>query len=212
MGGIDVQREEFFSQHALGMVIWITDKRRSWGNNLKVEGVSNAIKSLIAEREVFVIGNSMGGFLAVLFSSALNAKRVMAFVPQFSVSPNIVPSEKRWMNYRKEITKFIYEDLSQCFSDNIDYALLMGSGDDEEIHYQKFSEISHKPNMRLLKFTDTNHNVALYLKELNVLNECIDIFFSGGSLEDFFARNSVNFLDGNSQSPFHKRIDTFKFK
>lgn len=203
MGGIDVQREEFFSQHNLGMVIWITDKRRSWGNNLKVEGISNAIKSLSAEREVFVIGNSMGGFLAVLFSSALNAKRVMAFAPQFSVSPNIVPSEKRWMYYRKDIKTIIYEDLSQSFSDNIDYALLMGSGGPEEIHYQKFSDISHKPNVHLLKVVDANHNVARYLKELNVLNEYIDVFFSGSSLEDFFVRNSVKFLGGNFQSPFH---------
>ena len=142
MGGVDVQREEFFSQHALGMVVWVTDKRRSWGNNLKVEAISSAIQNLIAKREVFFVGNSMGGFLAILFSSILNAKRVMAFVPQFSVSPNIVPCERRWMNYRSEIKKFVYEDLSQSFNANTEYALLMGSGAYEEVHYQKFSNRS----------------------------------------------------------------------
>ena len=197
MGGIDVQREEFFSQNAMGMIIWITDKRRSWGNNLKIKEISNAIKSLIDEREVFVIGNSMGGFLAILFSSSLKAKRVMAFVPQFSVSPKIVPSENRWMNYRNEIKKFVYEDLSHSFRDSIKYALLMGSGGNEEIHYHKFSDFSHKPNVHIFKFVDSNHNVARYLKELNVLNECINTFFGESSLEVFFARNSIEFLDGN---------------
>ena len=203
MGGVDVQREEFFSQHAVGMVIWITDKRRSWGNNLNVKKISNAIKSLILEREVFVIGNSMGGFLAVLFSSSLNAKRVMAFVPQFSISPKIVPSEKRWMNYRNEIKKFVYEDLSQSFNDSIEYALLMGSGGFEEIHYQKFLDFSYKPNVHIFKFMEADHYVARYLKELNVLNECIDIFFRGDSLEAFFAQNSIEFFTDNFQSPFH---------
>jgi len=203
MGGIDVQREEFFSQHALGMIIWITDKRRSWGNNLNVKEISNAIKGLIAEREVFVIGNSMGGFLAVLFSSSLNAKRVMAFVPQFSVSSKIVPFENRWMNYRNEIKEFVYEDLSHSFNESTEYALLMGSGGNEEIHYHKFSDFSHKPNVHIFKFSDAGHNVARYLKELNVLNECIDIFFGDDSLEIFFARNSIEFFDGNSKSPLH---------
>ena len=205
MGGVDVQREEFFSQHALGMVVWVTDKRRSWGNNLKVEAISSAIQNLIAKREVFFVGNSMGGFLAILFSSILNAKRVMAFVPQFSVSPNIVPCERRWINYRSEIKKFVYEDLSQSFNANTEYALLMGSGAYEEVHYQKFSKFSNRPNVHMLKFTDVGHNVADYLKELNVLNECIDIFFRGDSLEDFFERSSIRFLDGNFQSSSNKR-------
>ena len=173
MGGVDVQREEFFSQHALGMVVWVTDKRRSWGNNLKVEAISSAIQNLIAKREVFFVGNSMGGFLAILFSSILNAKRVMAFVPQFSVSPNIVPCERRWMNYRNEIKKFVYEDLSHSFRDSIKYALLMGSGGNEEIHYHKFSDFSHKPNVHIFKFVDSNHNVARYLKELMCLTNVL---------------------------------------
>ena len=194
MGGINVQREEFFSQHALGMVIWITDKRRSWGNNLKVERISNAIKNLCSEREIFLIGNSMGGFLAILFSRALNARKVMAFVPQFSVSPNIVPTEKRWMEYRKGIKNIIYEDLSKSFSDDIDYVLLMGSGGAEEIHYQKFACLSQKPNLQLFKFLDATHNVAMHFKDLNILNQCIDVYFSNNSLNEFFIRNSVKFL------------------
>ena len=194
MGGIDVQREEFFSQHRLGMVVWVTDKQRSWGNNLHIEEISKAIKRLVGEREIFIIGNSMGGFLGVLFSSALNAKRVMAFVPQFSVSPKIVPTETRWMKYRKEIQTFVYEDLRNSFNNHIDYALLLGSGDEEDVHYRKFSEVENNQNIQLFRFTGTDHYVARYLKELNVLNECIDAFFGGDSLTGFFEQRNIELL------------------
>lgn len=195
VGAIDVQREEFFSQHKLGMVIWITDKKRSWGNNLNLEKVYNIIKNLIASREVFVIGNSMGGFLAILFSSILNAKKVLSFVPQYSVSPNIVPSEKRWMKYRKEIKRFEYEDLTPYFSKDTDYGVLLGSGDKEEIHYQKFMDISYKSNVSLYKLIDAEHDVARHLKKLNVLNECVDVFFGEGMLSEFFNHHSIKFFE-----------------
>jgi hypothetical protein len=195
VGAIDIQREEFFSHHKLGMVVWITDKKRSWGNNLNLEKVYDTIKNLIKDREVFIIGNSMGGFLAILFSSILNAKKVLSIVPQFSVSPNIVPSEKRWMKYRKKIKSFVYEDLTAYFNKDIDYAILLGGGDLEEIHYQKFMDISYKPNVSLYKLLDAEHNVARYLKELKILNECVDIFFGGGLLSEFFNQNSIKLFE-----------------
>lgn len=191
MGGIDVQREEFFSQHALGTVVWVTDKQRSWGNNLDIKKTAGYINRLSAGRETFAIGNSMGGFLAILFSKLLNVKRVMAFVPQFSISPKVVPSETRWAHYRKEIKEIIHEDLSESFSDDVEYALLMGSGGPEEIHYQKFLSVSQRPNIQMFKLIDSDHNVARYLKELNILNECIDVFFSGGSIKTFFGKKLI---------------------
>ena len=71
MGAIDIQREEFYNQHKLGMVIWITDKKRSWGNNLNIKKISSAVKKFSENRKIYIIGNSMGGFLAILFSKFL---------------------------------------------------------------------------------------------------------------------------------------------
>lgn len=191
LGGIDVQSEEFFSQTKFGMVVWVTDKYRSWGNSLNVDKISKSIKNLVGEKDIYITGNSMGGFLGILFSSTLRAKSVIAFIPQFSVSPDVVPTETRWMNYRKDIKKFLYQDLSNSFNSNIKYAILLGSGNAEEIHYKKFSEFSKKSNLRIYKFLDAHHNVARYLKDLTLLNECINTFINGGSLENFFVRNSI---------------------
>ena len=191
LGGIEVQSEEFFSQHKFGMVIWITDKHRSWGNNLNVIKISKYIKDLVCGKDIFIIGNSMGGFLGILFSGALKAKSVLAFVPQFSVSPRIVPTETRWMDYRINIKKYLYDDLSNSFNDNIKYAILLGSGGAEEIHYNKFLTFSNKPNIQIYKFVHAQHNVARYLKHLNLLNDCINTFFNQISLKKFFLKNSI---------------------
>ena len=193
LGGIDIQREEFFSLHKIGMVIWITDKRRSWGNNFNIEKISDLIIKISKKKEIFVIGNSMGGFLGILFSKFLGAKKVLSFVPQFSVHPNIASFDNRWLNYTKNISNFRYKDLSNSFDDNIKYSVLLGDGKEEEAHYRLFANFSHYPNVELIKLTGIQHNVAHYLKNLNLLNECINKFFSDKSLKNFFSENSIKF-------------------
>ena len=193
MGAIDIQREEFYNQHKLGMVIWITDKKRSWGNNLNIKKISSAVKRFSENRKIYIIGNSMGGFLAILFSKFLEAKKVIAFSPQFSVCPDIVPDEKRWMNHRQFIDEYRYKDLSDSFDRNTKYALLIGDGQHEDIHYSKFIKFSSLSNIELIRFNDTGHKVASNLKNLNLLNQSIDTFFNDQSLRNFLNKNSINF-------------------
>ena len=193
MGAINIQREEFYNQHKLGMVIWITDKKRSWGNNLNIKKISGAVKKLSENRKIYIIGNSMGGFLAILFSKFLEAKKVIAFSPQFSVCPDIVPDEKRWMNHRQFIDEYRYKDLSDSFDRNTKYALLIGDGQHEDIHYSKFIKFSSLSNIELIRFNDTGHKVASNLKGLNLLNQSIDTFFNDQSLRNFLNKNSINF-------------------
>tara|TARA_B100000579_G_scaffold420308_1_gene419904 strand:+ start:257 stop:940 length:684 start_codon:yes stop_codon:yes gene_type:complete len=193
MGAINIQREEFYNQHKLGKVIWITDKKRSWGNNLNIKKISNAVKKISENRKIYIIGNSMGGFLAILFSKFLEAKKVISFSPQFSVCPDIVPDEIRWMNYRQFIDEYRYKDLSDSFDKNTKYALLIGDGQHEDIHYNNFIKFSSLSNIELIRFRDTGHKVASNLKNLNLLNQSIDIFFTDQSLRNFLNRNSINF-------------------
>ncbi len=191
LGGIDIQREEFYSQHKFGMIIWITDKKRSWGNNLNVLKISEILKKISHNKKIFIIGNSMGGFLGILFSKYLNAKKVIAFNPQFSVCPDIVPDEKRWMHYRHQITEYRFKDLGDNFDKDIKYALILGDDLEDEIHYNKFFKFSSHPNIELIRIRNIKHNVASYLKNLNLLNESIFTFFDGRSLKNYLLRKSI---------------------
>ncbi len=192
MGGIDIQREEFFHQHKLGMIIWITDKKRSWGNNFDIKKISNQIKLLTKDKEIFIIGNSMGGFLGILFSKYINAKKVLAFVPQFSVSRDIIPSEKRWIKYTKFIKNFRYKDLVESFASQTEYALLFGDDKEDNVHYLKFQDFLKMSNVQIIKFKNSDHNVARYLKKLNLLDECIVTFFGKDLFNNFCKKNSLD--------------------
>lgn len=195
LGGIDVQKEEFYSQHKFGMIIWITDKNRSWGNSLNVKKISEELIKLSKNKNIYIIGNSMGGFLAILFSKFLNAKNVIAFNPQFSVCPEIVPNEKRWMHYRKFINKYRFKDLSSKFSKNINYAILFGDNSEDDIHFKKFLEFTFESKIELIRLKNLNHNVASYLKEFKLLNDVIIEFFNNRSLKNYFLKNSIDILE-----------------
>ena len=191
LGGIDVQREEFISQAALGMVIWVTDKQRSWGNNLDLESIAAILQKLINGKKIFVIGNSMGGFLGILMSRILKASHVMCFTPQFSISKSIVAEETRWMKYRKQIKNIRHLDLSESFSDDCNYAILVGSGQQEDVHTRLFKQYASGSKAHIYQFLGAEHNVASYLKDAGVLNESIERFFSGRNLVSFFQLNNI---------------------
>src|SRR4051794_1872432 len=41
-------------------------------------------------------GSSMGGYAAINFSARLDAQRVIALSPQFSIDPTKMPKDRRW--------------------------------------------------------------------------------------------------------------------
>ena len=186
LGGVDIQNEEFKAQCSLGMVIWVIDKKRSWGNNLNIVNLSKVLIEISTGKEVYLIGNSMGGFLAILMSKLLKARRTITFVPQFSIYPEVVPNEKRWISYRKNIRKIRYTDLSESFDKNCEYAVLVGSSIQDEIHNLFFRKYAKAPNIFLYQFLDVGHDITRKLKNANLLNKCINDFFSGSDLSHFF--------------------------
>ena len=166
MGGVDVQKPEFMSAAKFGAVCFVVDKNRTWGNHLTFDLIVSTIRAHIGEAIVKTIGNSMGGFLAILMSEPLNAERAIAFSPQWSIDPKIVPDEKRWLNYRAEIRDIIYPDLSKAWSPDCEYLAIFGDDADENIHYPFFART---PNCKVLQFADADHNIAAHLKSKNLL-------------------------------------------
>jgi hypothetical protein len=171
LGGIDLQSPEFFRASQIASVFFVIDKNRTWGNHLNIEEISRLIMELSQNKEITCIGNSMGGFLAILFSSHLAASSVIAFTPQWSICGKIVPGEQRWRSYRNNISKIVYADLSSSFNLKADYLVLFGSGSGEDMHRKFFLEID---GCKVLKFADAGHNVASYLKDENLLYSLIE--------------------------------------
>ena len=180
MGGIDVQKPEFFgSGEQFSNIIFITDRKRSWGNSIDPNLVMSILEPLIENRDVYAIGNSMGGFLSIIFSSLINMKVVVAFVPQFSVNSEIVPDETRWRKYTEKINKFRYVSLQHYFVDRTKYYLFYGNDQNDKRHWEKI-EITENINLVVFPFGD--HDLASELKNRGTLKRLITEAYQGKTM------------------------------
>lgn len=82
-------------------VIGFVARSRNW---YPKASVSKAVEKLRrANSEIFVnvitYGGSMGGYAAIKYSNLLSAKKVVAYVPQWSIEPDNLIGDQRFVNY-----------------------------------------------------------------------------------------------------------------
>lgn len=164
-----------------GAPVCIGDKTRSWGNRLDIAGLSRQVLDLAQGRPIFTLGNSMGGFLAILFSTPLRAARTVAVAAQYSVCPQIIPSEHRWDHFALNIGPWWYPSLLGRFNPVTAYVTLNGSIWQEKRHWSRFP---HQPNTQHYVFDSFGHDVAIRLKQAGALSPVLDHAFLGDATAD----------------------------
>ncbi len=172
MGGIDVQREEFYRITDSATTIFLIDKERSWGNNIDFDELKTFLRPYIEGKTLYALGNSMGGFLAVIASHYFDFESVVAFVPQYSVNKAVVPEEDRFDEYVNHISNWQFESLDGFFNDETEYYVFNDTSSYENAHMKWFPEL---PNLHkiVVKNPEWNHRSAAMLKEMGVLYDCI---------------------------------------
>lgn len=95
--------------HGTRRALFVMDASRSWANNpgfeqaligsLETVSVRNTVTRLAT------IGLSMGAFSALVAAQILPVDVVLAFGPQWSVAPGIVPGEMRWAHWTDHLPK-----------------------------------------------------------------------------------------------------------
>jgi len=173
MGNVPVQREEFVGASLEGggsTALYFFDKLRSWFNG---EGIVERF-SEVAGREIetggygrtIAVGNSMGGFGAVLMSSVVPLDVAIAISPQYSVDRRILPHERRWRSHIDAIETFRFPDLGPHFNATTRYYVLHGHKGEDWRHIRRFPAA---PNMRHMVFRGSGHNIAAHLKARDLL-------------------------------------------
>ncbi len=83
--------------------LFITDTSRSWANDPGFEqALIRSLETVSARKPVTriaAIGLSMGAFSALVAAQFLPVDVVLAFGPQWSVAPGVVPGETRWSRW-----------------------------------------------------------------------------------------------------------------
>ena len=164
-----IQNEEFFNLTKRFNVFFVRDITRSWFNNIDVKLIKRFIKK---KRVDLVIGYSMGGFNAIIFSTLHKVKKVIAFSPQFSIHPKI-SKDKSFLNYASRIKKWKYPQLK--FSENTDYLLIFGDSSLEKYHA---SLMPKKKNIKIVLIKDCDHQSITKIKRSEEMYKLINKFIA----------------------------------
>lgn len=96
--------------------LFVSDRSQRWYQN----GVSEIVERIAAAQvatgsnRLALVGNSMGGFGALLFGSLCQADRVLAFAPQTTIIPEQTDAigDMRWQQYQRQMDSFDYGDVA----------------------------------------------------------------------------------------------------
>lgn len=179
-----IQTEEF--RRALGSdrgqarhaAIFVIDRERRWYNDGIASPIAECVNGLMRRlgvRRCVTLGNSMGGFGAIVFARRLaDCSGAIAFCPQSSVDPAIVPFETRWTEWRASIRRWEIRDAVTEIAPGIAYDLFFGADDQTDaLHEARFSAAGCE-RLRIHRVANCGHDVSLHLKAQGRLRETIE--------------------------------------
>lgn len=160
--------------------IFVRDFCQSWyqlglpnvGNDLYAirEWLRTTI-ALVKPEKVIFVGNSMGGFAAILFASLLKTGEVIAFAPQTFISPALryKYSDNRWMKqifgaYIRGMMKPKVWDLRPLLKNNKRKISIFVSRDDV-LDSKHASHVRDMPNVHVYEFTGGGHSLVRMLRD-----------------------------------------------
>ncbi|EHK4101025.1 hypothetical protein JMM27_002981 [Escherichia coli] len=166
--------------HKLGYaVIGVKPKAVDWyrGKDLHEFFRSNYLRDLASKfDQVFLYGSSMGGFAAMTFADALPGATVIAFNPQSTLDPQLVPWETRYEEGRRQ-------DWSGDFAD-----ARIGAYNAKSVYVaydplfsldRKHIERLDQRNLICFKMPLVGHAVAMYMSEVKILSAFVEGAFAG---------------------------------
>ncbi|SFD44951.1 hypothetical protein SAMN04488523_1018 [Sulfitobacter brevis] len=153
------------TQGAQHHALFVTDASRCWlntpGFDVQIASAVQRVAARILPSKVTLIGNSMGGTMALLLSNMIPCDSVLAFAPQFSVHPEIVPEELRWSYFRNKIERFSYPQIDELDPQSRTIQIVHGDSPDELVHALRFPQLQR---LRHYIVPGTDHHLIKKLK------------------------------------------------
>lgn len=159
--------------------VFIGDPQRTWLNAPElieeIVEVIEAARDEVGATETVTLGYSMGGFAALVIGGFVPVHAALAFSPQMSIDPALVPDEGRWKRYRRRIGAIRIRCATDHMASGTVHTIIMGSSRLE------------KPQVRLLPqaanadihfLPRTQHDTAPRIKMAGLLPAVLDHAFS----------------------------------
>ncbi len=166
LGGIQVEEFRRSLDGSDFDIYFVIDKQRQWYNAI-YSLAADVLNTSLQSRSIaasFTLGNSMGGFGAVLFAGALHrCRRAVAFCPQSSVHRGCAPFEDRWQEWTGAIAEWRVPDAVPHMRAEVEYALFFGASEPRDLaHAQRFAAASGRKLVCVVE--QSAHGVAGHLK------------------------------------------------
>lgn len=183
-GGIEIHEfsRSLAAQPQRRHLAFMRERPALWYNSIDLSLI-DAFSASQSGRHIVTLGNSMGGFAAILFSLLLpNAIGSIAFCPQFSVHPDEVPFETRWREYIAAITEWRFRTcLPQAWnhSKGVTHRIFCGDREPADIRHAELI-LRHAQNpTTVFILSGCGHNVARHIKAQHALAPLLDALING---------------------------------
>lgn len=155
-------------------VILVTEKARTWMNSPELtRAILEEVETVVSReniRDVVTLGNSMGGFMALVLPTLTRVDCAVAVSPQFSMHKSHVPEETRWRKWRNRFPGYAFETVGALDVAGTDYYVFHGDTPEERIHWARFPQ-TKKLHHFILRGQE--HNLVKLMKTEGILTEAI---------------------------------------
>ncbi|WP_112321018.1 alpha/beta fold hydrolase [Oceanibium sediminis] len=125
----------------------------------------------LGARRVMAVGDSMGGYGALVYAAEIGADTVLAFAPQYDVSPETMPDDPRWKEFRNRIPEFSRGAIDGYLDPKVSYYVLHGREGADIVHWSRFPVGDHLHHYLIRSQT---HPISIWLKSINQLSAVFD--------------------------------------
>lgn len=187
-GGLDIPKFEFYNSSKIidENKIFFRDLDQCWYQNGILEigetiySISKYIQCKIKEinpKKIFFVGNSMGGYAAILFSCLIGQGEVIAFAPQTFIDPIIRHKYKdfRWKSeiyimHKKTNLKKTILDLKPILlklRKNLKISIFVSITN--KLDYIHASYIKDISGITIYEFEESGHGIVKFLRDVGKL-------------------------------------------
>lgn len=163
-------------------VLFITDMGRSYYSALalrdRIIGIVQRFQYENGITAIHTVGNSMGGYGAIVFSDFLQVRTCAAFVPAISLKPEIT-DQADWDELRPFLTPERIESVAPIFERRHDTKYFIVFGDRTADDRRQIKRIPHLPNVEAYVYRGIGHRVADQLKREGKIGVTVTAMLKG---------------------------------
>lgn len=172
--------------------VFIADPQRSWLNAPglieDIVEVIEAAREEVGADETVTLGYSMGGFAALVIGGFVPVQAALAFSPQMSIDPALVPDEGRWARYRSRIEAIRIRCAADLMAAGTAHHIVMGMSRLEKPQTRLLPQAA---NTNLYFLPGARHDTATRIKQAGILPEVVHLAFArrGDALADLLSQS-----------------------